>query len=142
MDSFLPRWRGENVSTTEVEAVVSNMVQLKDAVVYGVEIPGTEGRAGMAAIHDPQEEVDMSELARAIQIELPSFSRPLFVRVVKHLDITGESLLRYQPVVSHTKANSPGKAKKNHHDSFMYYSFCRPFHVKAHFKAIVYHLSS
>ena len=65
------------------------MVQLKDAVVYGVEIPGTEGRAGMAAIHDPQEEVDMSELARAIQIELPSFSRPLFVRVVKHLDITG-----------------------------------------------------
>lgn len=91
-DTF--RWRGENVSTTEVEAVVSNMVQLKDAVVYGVEIPGTEGRAGMAAIHDPQEEVDMSELARAIQIELPSFSRPLFVRVVKHLDITGTFKLR------------------------------------------------
>lgn len=88
--TIFSRWRGENVSTTEVEAVVSNMVQLKDAVVYGVEIPGTEGRAGMAAIHDPQEEVDMSELARAIQIELPSFSRPLFVRVVKHLDITGE----------------------------------------------------
>ena len=112
MNGLFPRWRGENVSTTEVEAVVSNMVQLKDAVVYGVEIPGTEGRAGMAAIHDPQEEVDMSELARAIQIELPSFSRPLFVRVVKHLDITGESLLRYRPAVSHTKANSPGKAKK------------------------------
>jgi len=107
------RWRGENVSTTEVEAVVSNMVQLKDAVVYGVEIPGTEGRAGMAAIHDPQEEVDMSELARAIQIELPSFSRPLFVRVVKHLDITGESLRRHRPVVSHTIANknSPRKAQ-------------------------------
>ena len=83
------RWRGENVSTTEVEAVVSNMVQLKDAVVYGVEIPGTEGRAGMAAIHDPEEEVDMSELAKAIQTELPAFSRPLFVRVVKNLDITG-----------------------------------------------------
>lgn len=37
-DTF--RWRGENVSTTEVEAVVSNVVQLSDAVVYGVEIPG------------------------------------------------------------------------------------------------------
>ena len=92
---FFHRWRGENVSTTEVEAVVSNMVQLKDAVVYGVEIPGTEGRAGMAAIHDPQEEVDMSELARAIQIQLPSFSRPLFVRVVKHLDITGSKTPKF-----------------------------------------------
>lgn len=38
-DTF--RWRGENVSTTEVEAVVSNVVQLNDAVVYGVEIAGT-----------------------------------------------------------------------------------------------------
>lgn len=37
-DTF--RWRGENVSTTEVEAVVSNVLQLSDAVVYGVEIPG------------------------------------------------------------------------------------------------------
>lgn len=38
-DTF--RWRGENVSTSEVEAVISNVVGLKDAVVYGVEVPGT-----------------------------------------------------------------------------------------------------
>ena len=38
-DTF--RWRGENVSTNEVEAVISNNVGLKDAVVYGVEVPGT-----------------------------------------------------------------------------------------------------
>ncbi len=37
-DTF--RWRGENVSTAEVEAVISNVLKLKDAVVYGVEIPG------------------------------------------------------------------------------------------------------
>jgi acyl-CoA synthetase (AMP-forming)/AMP-acid ligase II len=37
-DTF--RWRGENVSTSEVEAIISNVVQLTDAVVYGVEIPG------------------------------------------------------------------------------------------------------
>ena len=43
-DTF--RWRGENVSTNEVEAVLSNVLQ-KDAVCYGVEIPGTEGKAGM-----------------------------------------------------------------------------------------------
>ena len=37
-DTF--RWRGENVSTTEVEATISNVVKLSDAVVYGVEVPG------------------------------------------------------------------------------------------------------
>ena len=37
-DTF--RWHGENVSTTEVESIVSNMIDLKDVVVYGVEIPG------------------------------------------------------------------------------------------------------
>ena len=42
-DTF--RWRGENVSTTEVEATVSNILHLKDVTVYGVEIPGIEGNA-------------------------------------------------------------------------------------------------
>lgn len=37
-DTF--RWRGENVSTTEVEATISNILKLADAVVYGVEVPG------------------------------------------------------------------------------------------------------
>jgi solute carrier family 27 fatty acid transporter 1/4 len=46
-DTF--RWRGENVSTNEVEAVLSNVLQ-KDAVCYGVEIPGTEGKAGMVKL--------------------------------------------------------------------------------------------
>lgn len=41
-DTF--RWKGENVSTSEVEAVVSNACGLKDAVVYGVEVPESEGR--------------------------------------------------------------------------------------------------
>ena len=47
-DTF--RWKGENVSTAEVEAVVSSVLGLRDVVVYGVEVPGTDGRAGMAAI--------------------------------------------------------------------------------------------
>jgi len=37
-DTF--RWRGENVSTTEVESVVMNVAKLKCATVYGVEVPG------------------------------------------------------------------------------------------------------
>ena len=77
-DTF--RWRGENVSTTEVEATVSSMVELKDAIVYGVEIPGAEGKAGMAAIHDPDEEVDVDQLAKGIKAQLPTFAWPLFVR--------------------------------------------------------------
>ena len=44
------RWRGENVSTLEVEATISNVLKLKDATAYGVEIPNTEGRAGMVTI--------------------------------------------------------------------------------------------
>ena len=46
-DTF--RWRGENVSTTEVEATVSNILHLKDVTVYGVEIPGIEGKTHNAA---------------------------------------------------------------------------------------------
>jgi hypothetical protein len=44
------RWRGENVSTLEVEATISNVLELRDATAYGVEIPNVEGRAGMATI--------------------------------------------------------------------------------------------
>ena len=44
------RWRGENVSTLEVEATISNVLELKDATAYGVEIPNVEGRAGMTTI--------------------------------------------------------------------------------------------
>ncbi|CAL8126308.1 unnamed protein product [Orchesella dallaii] len=86
-DTF--RWKGENCSTAEVEAVVSNVCGLKDAVVYGVEIPGADGRAGMAAILDPEETVDMSSLAAGVTRALPSYARPLFVRVVKQIDMTG-----------------------------------------------------
>jgi citronellyl-CoA synthetase len=48
--NFVFRWRGENVSTLEVEATISNVLELKDATAYGVEIPNVEGRAGMVTI--------------------------------------------------------------------------------------------
>jgi len=46
-DTF--RWRGENVSTTEVETVIAKMINHRDTICYGVEIPGAEGKAGMVA---------------------------------------------------------------------------------------------
>ncbi|KAK3592273.1 hypothetical protein CHS0354_037562 [Potamilus streckersoni] len=91
-DTF--RWRGENVSTSEVEAVISNVNKLQDAVVYGVEIPGTEGRAGMAAIVDQQDNPDLSKLNQALQRSLPPYARPVFIRIVKEVDMTGTFKLK------------------------------------------------
>ncbi len=88
------RWRGENVSTAEVEATVSNVLELKDASSYGVEIPGTEGRAGMVAIPDPDGDLDLAKLYNGVCDKLPSYARPIFVRRVEKLDLTGLHLPR------------------------------------------------
>ena len=95
-DTF--RWRGENVSTIEVEAVISNALKQQDSIVYGVEVPGVEGRAGMAAIVGSPEEgagLDLNAFLQAIKQHLPSYATPLFLRFVEHLDITGCVLLFY-----------------------------------------------
>uniref|UniRef100_A0A1B0DIC3 long-chain-fatty-acid--CoA ligase n=1 Tax=Phlebotomus papatasi TaxID=29031 RepID=A0A1B0DIC3_PHLPP len=86
-DTF--RWRGENVSTSEVEAVISNIVGLHDCVVYGVEIPHVEGRAGMAAIVDPQREISLENLSNGVRGCLPAYARPVFVRLMNELSMTG-----------------------------------------------------
>lgn len=86
-DTF--RWRGENVSTAEVESVMSKVVGLRDVVVYGVVVPGTEGRAGMAAIVDPECKVDLMELAASLKKLLPSYACPMFLRIVHSVDLTG-----------------------------------------------------
>jgi len=83
-DTF--RWKGENVATTEVEAALSTDPQVEEATVFGVEVPGTGGRAGMAAIQlKDGEEFDGKALAKAAYDKLPGYAVPLFVRVVKEL---------------------------------------------------------
>jgi fatty-acyl-CoA synthase len=83
-DTF--RWKGENVATTEVEAALSTDPQVEEATVFGVEVPGTGGRAGMAAIQLKEgEEFDGKALAKAAYDKLPGYAVPLFVRVVKEL---------------------------------------------------------
>ncbi|XP_032591028.2 long-chain fatty acid transport protein 4 [Drosophila grimshawi] len=91
-DTF--RWKGENVSTSEVEAQLSNMINYKDAIVYGVCIPQTEGRAGMAAIYDPTREVDVSTLGSQFATALPNYARPVFLRFLRRIDLTGTFKLR------------------------------------------------
>ena len=87
-------WRGETVSTTGVEAIMSELLQLRDVVVYGVEVPGNEGRAGMAAIVGTSESVDMSELAQQLFHSLPYPAVPLFIRLIPSVNLTGTFRLK------------------------------------------------
>lgn len=88
------RWKGENVATAEVEGVVSNVAGHRDATVYGVQIPGMEGKAGMAAIVDPDSLLDFKALAEGLDKALPSYARPIFLRIVKELEMTGTFKLK------------------------------------------------
>ncbi|EDW73706.2 uncharacterized protein Dwil_GK19548 [Drosophila willistoni] len=91
-DTF--RWKGENVSTSEVEAQLSNLAAYKDVICYGVAIPHTEGKAGMAAIYDPAREVQLDTLSVEITKVLPSYARPQFLRFLRKIDLTGTFKLR------------------------------------------------
>ncbi|MEL0028039.1 MAG: long-chain-acyl-CoA synthetase, partial [Perlucidibaca sp.] len=87
-DTF--RWKGENVSTTEVENILTAHHDLAEAVVYGVEIPNTNGRAGMAAItpHAGMD-VDFGGLLAHARRELPAYAVPVFLRVKAAMETTG-----------------------------------------------------
>jgi fatty-acyl-CoA synthase len=83
-DTF--RWKGENVATTEVEAAISTDPQVEEATVFGVEVEGAGGKAGMAAIQLKEgQEFDGKALAKAAYDKLPGYAVPLFVRVMKEL---------------------------------------------------------
>nr|XP_018898544.1 PREDICTED: long-chain fatty acid transport protein 1-like [Bemisia tabaci] len=97
-DTF--RWRGENVATSEVEAVISNVIQLNDAVVYGVEINNVEGKAGMAAVVDPEKKVDLKQLAEGIKKSLPTYARPLFLRIMENVNLTATFKLKKTELVA------------------------------------------
>uniref|UniRef100_A0A8C1MHS9 Very long-chain fatty acid transport protein n=1 Tax=Cyprinus carpio TaxID=7962 RepID=A0A8C1MHS9_CYPCA len=86
-DTF--RWKGENVSTTEVEGTLSRMLDMKDVVVYGVEVPGAEGKAGMAAIADPDHTTDLAKFSRDLEKALPPYARPVFLRFLPEVNKTG-----------------------------------------------------
>lgn len=117
-DTF--RWKGENVSTTEVEGILSRLLDMADVAVYGVAVPGicvggaslcgevppggtasrslstllpsgTEGRAGMAAVANPAGSCDLEHFAQLLEKELPLYARPIFLRLLPELHKTGLS---------------------------------------------------
>lgn len=114
-DTF--RWRGENVSTTEVEGVLSGLLGHTDVAVYGVCVPGgderfskglkrvlnfpyltsaclcagVEGKAGMAAIAHSGGQFDLDAFFNAVQKSLASYARPVFLRLMPCVDTTGDT---------------------------------------------------
>ena len=96
-DTF--RWKGENVSTAEVAGVVAACPGVADAVVYGVTVPGADGRAGMAAIV-PGADFDLQALRAYLGTQLPEYARPVFVRLVGGIDLTGTFKLQKQKLVA------------------------------------------
>jgi len=87
-DTF--RWKGENVSTTEVSEAIATFPGVLEVNVYGVQVPGKDGRAGMAAlvVENPAT-FDLKGLHAHIAAHLPSYARPVFLRFRTDLDVTG-----------------------------------------------------
>lgn len=103
------RWKGENVSTTEVENILLQHPNISEAVAYGVEVRNTNGRAGMAAI-TPAESLatlDFSELLTFVRERMPAYAVPLFLRVKVKMETTGT--FKYQKTRLKDEAFDPGR---------------------------------
>ena len=88
-DTF--RWKSENVSTNEVGEIINMHPDVQFSNVYGVEVPGTDGRAGMAAVvlAEGSDGLDVASFSAHVNKELPAYARPVFVRIQQDIDVTG-----------------------------------------------------
>jgi fatty-acyl-CoA synthase len=84
-DTF--RWKGENVATCEVSETICAFPGVRQANVYGVSIPGADGRAGMAALV-AEPEIDLAALRTHLIERLPQYARPLFLRIRSAMELT------------------------------------------------------
>jgi fatty-acyl-CoA synthase len=84
-DTF--RWKGENVATSEVSKAIGAYPGIKQACVYGVAVPGADGRAGMAMLVI-DDELDLTAFRTHLINRLPAYAVPLFLRIRNHIEVT------------------------------------------------------
>jgi fatty-acyl-CoA synthase len=96
-DTF--RWKGENVSAAEVTGVIAACPGVQDAAAYGVSVPGSDGRAGMAAIVVGPE-FNLQVFRDFLAARLPVYARPVFVRIVSTMELTGTFKLRKHTLIA------------------------------------------
>jgi len=92
------RWKGENVSTAEVLTALTASRGVLDGVVYGVTVPGADGRAGTAALV-VDATFDLTAFRAHLQERLPAYARPVFVRLIRSIESTGTFKPRKQDLV-------------------------------------------
>ncbi|RAR57299.1 fatty-acyl-CoA synthase [Paraburkholderia unamae] len=89
------RWKSENISTMEVADSLGDYPGLETIAVYGVQVPGFEGRAGMAAIvMQPGRAFDAEAFYRLTCERVPRYAAPLFIRIASVPDLTTTFKLR------------------------------------------------
>ncbi|MGV3579182.1 long-chain-acyl-CoA synthetase [Brevundimonas sp.] len=103
-DTF--RWKGENVSTAEVEQRLVDAPGVKEVIAYGVPVPGAEGKAGMVTLV-VEGRFSASAFAAYADEQLPHYARPVFVRLAKTLETTGT--FKYRKVDLVTDGFDPSK---------------------------------
>jgi fatty-acyl-CoA synthase len=128
-DTF--RWKGENVSTTEVAEILSRYPGVAEANVYGVKVDGLDGRAGMAAI-TPGDGFDLRGLRDFLMRELPSYARPIFVRLQPAIETTGT--FKYRKVDLVRDGFDPAKTEQDlyfdHPDEHAYVRITPDLHAQ------------
>ena len=92
------RWKGENVSTAEVLTALTAGRGVLDGVVYGVTVPGADGRAGTAALV-VDSTFDLSAFRADMAERLPAYARPVFLRLLRSIESTGTFKPRKQDLV-------------------------------------------
>ena len=98
-DTF--RWKGENVSTEQVAAVLAELPFVAMCTVYGVRIPGQEGRSGMAALKLREgQSFDGEALFATTEQHLIEAARPRFIRIVDELQTTETLKIVKQPLLA------------------------------------------